>query len=297
MTVALGGACVNGAFTLAPLEPGFVYLGPTTLTANACRCSTVYYSLLSACAYCQNQTYLDWSIYDVNCTVLYNQVFTEPIPSSIVVPHYAYLDVVTGNSFSVVAAENAGGPESSSVPQATTTSSKTTVTSTAPAHTTAPSKKLNIGAIVGGVVGGIAGLVAIGGLIAFAVLRCRRPSVPIVPVTHTGNSYSSPQNLMTGLDSYNSSVPTTMTSGRIYNPNDPSTFPSNPNGASAFPSDPAGYSSYSGSHHSPQQVTTTFTGNASLGGTGSPQRVTPSMTGNDSLGSTARAQYTGAPEL
>lgn len=288
MTVFLGGACVNGAFTLAPLQPGFVYLGPTALTANSCRCSTVYYSLLSACAYCQNQTYLDWSIYDVNCTTLYNEVFIDAIPSSTLIPHYAYLDVVTGNSFSVVAAENAGGPESSSVPQATTTSSKTTVTSTAPAHTTAPSKKLNIGAIVGGVVGGIAGLVAIGGLIAFAVLRCRRPSVPIVPVTHTGNSYSSPQNLMTGLDSYNSSVPTTMTSGRLYNPNDPSTFPSNAhNEAGAFPSDSVGYNPYTGSPQprvspgSPQGLTTTFTGNASLGST-VPSRTT---------------HYTGAPEL
>ena len=50
----------SSAFTLAPLEPGFVYLGPTIISANSCRCSTVYYSLLSACAYCQNGAYLEW---------------------------------------------------------------------------------------------------------------------------------------------------------------------------------------------------------------------------------------------
>ena len=107
-----------------------------------------------------------------------------------------------------------GGPESSPVPQATSTSSKATVTSSVPTHTAAPSKKVNIGAIVGGVVGGIAGLIALGGLIAFAVIRRRRRSVPIVPVTNNG--YTSPQNMMSGLDSYNSSVPTTVTSGRLY---------------------------------------------------------------------------------
>ena len=104
-----------------------------------------------------------------------------------------------------------GGPESSPVPQATSTSSPTTVTST---HTAAPSKKVNIGAIVGGVVGGIAVLVGISGLIAFIVIRRRRASAPIVPATN--NAYASPQNLMSGLDNYNSPVPSTMTSGRLY---------------------------------------------------------------------------------
>ena len=96
-----------------------------------------------------------------------------------------------------------GGPESSPVPQATSTSSTIT-------HST----KVNIGAIVGGVAGGIVVLVAIGGLIAFIIMRRRRASAPIFPVTN--NAYTSPQNLMSGLDNYNSPVPSTMTSGRLY---------------------------------------------------------------------------------
>lgn len=46
------------AFTLAPLDPGFVYLGPDIPNANACRCSSVYYSLLSACADCQDREWI-----------------------------------------------------------------------------------------------------------------------------------------------------------------------------------------------------------------------------------------------
>jgi hypothetical protein len=281
MTVALGGACVNGAFTLDPLLPGYVYLGPTQLAANSCRCSTVYYSLLSACAYCQNQTYLDWSIYDQNCTYVYNQVFIDPIPSTIVVPHYAYLDVVTDNTFNVNAAMTAGGPESSPVPPATSATSATTAKATATNTSVAgTSKKVNIGAIVGGVVGGIAVFVFVVGLIVF-IMRRRKKSVS-TPSTTTYAPYSSPQ--MSGADmNYNSTVPT-MTSGRIYDPNDPSTFPSYPNhygsalpnDASDFPSNPVTYSTYSGS----------------------PQGVNPTITGNSLVGAhVPRTQYTGAPEL
>ena len=107
-----------------------------------------------------------------------------------------------------------GGPESSPVPQATST--KTTVTTSTSTNTAAPSKKVNIGAIVGGAVGGIAVLVAICGLIVFIIIRRRRASAPNVPVTNNAYTYTSPQNLMSGLDNYTPPVPSTMTSGRLY---------------------------------------------------------------------------------
>jgi len=281
MAVALGGACVNGAFTLDPLQPGFVYLGPTALAANSCRCSSVYYSLLSACAYCQNQTYLDWSIYDVNCTTVYVSVFTDPIPPTIVVPHYAYLNVSQYNTFNVVAAMDAGGTESSPIPQATsaTTPVATSTSSSVPGN----GKKLNIGAIAGGTVGGVAFIVLVG-LIAFIM---RRRKSPTTPSTTAYNPYGSPQ--MSGADMKYDSVPTTPP-GKIYDPNDPSTFPSfgpnpvsygsaMPNDPSTFASNPATYSTYSGS---PQGVVPTNTGNATLVGGQVPVRTT---------------HYTGAPEL
>jgi len=73
----------------------------------------VYYSLLSACANCQNRSWLHWSPdYDANCSTIYDQTFHDTIPLGTKIPHYAYLDVITDNNFNVMAAENADGPES-----------------------------------------------------------------------------------------------------------------------------------------------------------------------------------------
>jgi hypothetical protein len=245
MTVALGGVCAIGPFILDPLQPGYVYLGPTQPDANSCRCSSVYYSLLSACAYCQNQTYLEWKNYTQNCSTIYLTFFKDALP--VVVPHYAYLDVSINNTFDVSAAMTAGGPASSPVPQATSaTTAKATATNTSVAGT---SKELNVGAIVGGVIGGMVVIVFVVGIIVFMMRRRKQPVT--TPSTTTYAQYSSPQ--MSGVDTnYNSTGPT-MTPGRIYDPNDPSTFPSFPNpydsalpnDASNFPSYPVNYSTYS----------------------------------------------------
>jgi len=45
-------------FTLDSLGPGLVYLGPSESVANPCRCNTVYYSMLSACAACQGNRWI-----------------------------------------------------------------------------------------------------------------------------------------------------------------------------------------------------------------------------------------------
>ena len=49
----------NIEFNLEPLPSSdYEYIGPTVDNVNSCRCSSVYYSLLSACAYCQGRNYL-----------------------------------------------------------------------------------------------------------------------------------------------------------------------------------------------------------------------------------------------
>jgi len=221
---------------------------------------------------------VSWSIYNVNCSTVYKQVFPDPLPSTILVPHYAYLDVTIDNTFDVNVAMTAGGTDSSAVPQAT---SSTSTTSTATAtHSVVLSKKVNIGAIVGGVVGGLA-IIAVIGLIAFIIIRKRKQSSPslITPSTSTYVPYASPQ-----MGSAHSPVP-----AKIYDPNDPSTYPSYPNpvsygsalpnDASHFASDPATYSTYSGSP--PHLVAPAITGSTLVGGAQVP----------------AHKQYTGAPEL
>src|SRR5260221_10896261 len=45
------------AFNLTPLLTGNTYTGPSVDNQNSCRCSSVYYSLLSGCAYCQGRNF------------------------------------------------------------------------------------------------------------------------------------------------------------------------------------------------------------------------------------------------
>jgi hypothetical protein len=135
-------------------------------------CNTVYYSLMSACSVCQNVSFVSWTTWSANCTNTHTETFPFPIPTYITVPHYAYLDVVTGNTFDVTAAENAGGPESTAPPTATST---TIVTATS--TPIAQSSKLNAGAIAGSVVGGVVFLGIVAGL-AFMQGRKFRPSHP-----------------------------------------------------------------------------------------------------------------------
>ena len=48
-------------------DPGSHYSGPTIDNQNACQCSTVSYSLISACAACQNATVTQWGEWSANC--------------------------------------------------------------------------------------------------------------------------------------------------------------------------------------------------------------------------------------
>ncbi|SRR6266851_8006859 len=55
----------RAAFTLATLQPGWVYYGPSGIDdADLCKCNTVLYSLLSACGGCQGDS---WMTYDSSC--------------------------------------------------------------------------------------------------------------------------------------------------------------------------------------------------------------------------------------
>ena len=52
---------LHAEFDLVPLPPGYVYTGPPREFATPCRCSSVYYSMLSACGYCQFRNFLEWT--------------------------------------------------------------------------------------------------------------------------------------------------------------------------------------------------------------------------------------------
>ena len=53
----------NLAYQVGPLLPGYLYSGPFLGYINGCLCSSVYYSLLNACAFCQGQGIETWILF------------------------------------------------------------------------------------------------------------------------------------------------------------------------------------------------------------------------------------------
>ncbi|KAF8921098.1 hypothetical protein CPB85DRAFT_304848 [Mucidula mucida] len=102
---SLLGVCEGGSYEVQALPEGTHYVGPTINGANACQCSTVTYSLLSACAQCQNRTVTLWSEWSTNCVGASHEKFEEAIPSGVLVPGWAYLDVETSDTFDAAKAQ------------------------------------------------------------------------------------------------------------------------------------------------------------------------------------------------
>lgn len=237
MTSWLGGVCNAGSFNVPPLQTGLVYLGPSPGAANGCRCSTVFYSVISACALCQSDDFLKWSAYNVNCSTVYPGIFPFDIPAGTKVPHWAYLDVVPSDQFLPLAAQAAaGGPESTNVPQSTTTTSAAGSASSKAASSSATSisapttssaaspHSSNTGAIAGGVVGGVVGLALVAALVFWWMRRRRAQPGQSVLVDPMITSAASPAAI-----SFNQTTPLVgATSPKLYDPSDPSTFPSTP---------------------------------------------------------------------
>lgn len=169
IAASLLGVCAPGAGPLPQLPPGYYYVGPTVQSRNECSCSTVYFSMLSACAVCQSRETIPWKMYATNCSTIYVQTFPDPLPAGVRVPNYAYLDVTAGSgAFDPSLAQAAGGAESVAGPSATTTG-----LGVSPTNMQSPKKKPNSGAIAGGVVGGVALLVIMAIVVVWFVLRRR----------------------------------------------------------------------------------------------------------------------------
>jgi len=131
----------------------------------------VYYSLLSACSYCQARNWLQWSTYSTNCTNVYLTVYNQQIPADVKVPAYAYENVSAKDTFDIYVAQSMNGPESSRVPAPGTP----TLSPTADAGSKSSTAN-NTPTIVGGVVGGVIGLGLIAALIIFLFLRSKQKS-------------------------------------------------------------------------------------------------------------------------
>ncbi|KAG0700535.1 hypothetical protein DFH29DRAFT_617442 [Suillus ampliporus] len=239
----LSGVCMGGDFSVYPLPVGTHYTGPMVPQANACECSTVTYSLISACGDCQNSTLLpvSWSAWSYNCSVagtpVYISVYPSDIPSGTLVPNWAYQNVSAGTFDPVLAQQIGDSPESSatvvvqsissvthstSVSASLTTSSPTTATGSSTASASSSSSS-NVGAITGGVVGGIVGLAAIVGLATWFFVKRRRSSkAPPAAFSDIGGGPGYIQNVNSNPHPFSMQQP------RLYDPADPTTFPTSP---------------------------------------------------------------------
>ncbi|KAJ6502359.1 hypothetical protein C8R45DRAFT_617222 [Mycena sanguinolenta] len=207
----LGGACDDGLFMVPALNNTLaeVYQGPTVAQANSCGCSSVFYSLIGACALCQSAPVLTWDAFKVNCNTVYPQIFSDNIPTGTAVPHWAYQNVTGGTFNSTLAQLNLNAPESTANSQPTSATLPP-----GPSNTSSP-KKSKAGPIAGGVVGGVV-FICLVCIAAFWFIRRRHKGVPPSELVPTPMGYHS-----TG-DVTFSSIQTP----KLYNPSDPTTFPS-----------------------------------------------------------------------
>ncbi|KAF9527006.1 hypothetical protein CPB83DRAFT_438003 [Crepidotus variabilis] len=151
---------------------GTHYIGPNFAQANDCLCSSVTYSLVSACGGCQGRNYANWTTWTTNCKDTTVASFPKPIPAGTDVPTWANFDITSsGNDFDpTIAARLAGFDISSTAfttepaatggltvpPPSSISTSNGSPTSTVPAPSAStPASSSHSGAIAGGVVGGL----------------------------------------------------------------------------------------------------------------------------------------------
>jgi len=247
----LESACNNGEASIYPLPQGWTYQGPSNPDLygdDSCLCNTVTYSLLSACGACQGNDWVTWSEYVYNCTkTLPPSTFPSPVPAGTSVPQWALLDVTfenewdsnkslaIGDSPEIGPGSLIGNPGSViTIPTGTFSTSAifTGVPSTDPSFfSSSGGSSPNMGAIVGGVVAAVA-VIAIA-VLGFFYLRRRRTKAPTSAFVDEGaspphNDGAAGRKLLD--DSTDASLSTpeiqaSMAPMRVYNPNDPTTFP------------------------------------------------------------------------
>ncbi|KAL1757188.1 hypothetical protein FB107DRAFT_260174 [Schizophyllum commune] len=244
--VNLGAVCNGGIFSVPSLSSGEQYVGPDPQFATDCRCNTVFYSMLAACSACQDAEYIGWTMYSANCSSVAIEEFPRDIPGGTRIPHWAYQDVVTNNTFDIQTAIN---DAYSNAPESTASAKPTFSTSKSSGHSTATGSgmessgsssasgggsKTNVGAIAGGVVGGVVGLAAIIGL-AFFFLRRRKQqrakapsSAYLAPPMSSATPPLPPSTPGAFSEKTEFVPPNAPPTPKLYDPSDPTTFPSSP---------------------------------------------------------------------
>ncbi|KAF8339237.1 hypothetical protein F5887DRAFT_475615 [Amanita rubescens] len=202
---------IGQTYTIGSLStPGAAYSFSSSFSNGSCYCNTVWYSLISACAICQNGTWLTWPNYAQNCNQTYLMQFPDPIPSNTSVPGWAYLNVTaTNDAFDPTAAHNLAVGSSSTVSASTSASTSTSSSSSSPSS---HSSKTNVGAIAGGVIGCVVGGALISALLFWLHTKHKasRPDSGMSPQISERKIMDSPPS--TGFSAIPSPPPSTNTS-------------------------------------------------------------------------------------
>ncbi|KAG9016580.1 hypothetical protein FRB90_002948 [Tulasnella sp. 427] len=178
----------QGTWDSQPLTSDQYYLSPSTSTANPCLCNAVFYSVVSACAYCQGAVVSTWFQWVPNCSAYQSDTYPVSVVSGSSIPGWATLPVPASGTWDASTAYNyalsasasitLGGSSTAGISTAPASSGTATLpalskSSTAPASTQTSSSSGGtvIGAAVGGAVGGIGLLAGIGFAIWYFCLR------------------------------------------------------------------------------------------------------------------------------
>jgi len=207
----LAAECTNGRFTIPRLAQGNSYMGPVGNSADICKCNSVYYSVISACAGCQKCTWIPYDQWYANCTkVAPVSTFPQTITNDTLVPAWAFVNVSNTKPWDNVSACAFGGiPESKG-------NSRPPF---APQFDASTTKAVDIGLIVGVTLGSTILFLTIVGAGGWYLLRRRRRRR-----SSRANPRSSAQPLTAEQEL--SPVPWTPESDmKLYDPSDPSTYP------------------------------------------------------------------------
>ncbi|KAH7905127.1 hypothetical protein BJ138DRAFT_1183790 [Hygrophoropsis aurantiaca] len=212
-------SCNDIYVSFGPLTAGSEgYPAPSGNTVGPCLCNTVIYSLATACASCQLAQYLSWSQWIVNCpTSDVAQSWPTSIASNTVIPAWAYLAIVNSSwdyaqayDYATKINQNVNSPSS------TATSASTSASSAGPTGSDSggagkTSASVGEGPFTGGIVGGVAAVTI---LVFLGVYFWRRRSQRAYSAEHVEKLYSIPE--------FHPEFT------KLYDPDDPSTFPRTP---------------------------------------------------------------------
>ncbi|THV04366.1 hypothetical protein K435DRAFT_774470 [Dendrothele bispora CBS 962.96] len=184
----VGQICIS-SFTIPAINPSQSYgAQPGQPNQISCTCTTIYFSLLSLCSYCQDVGFITpWQDFTSGCASVFTESgFPVTLPSDLAVPDWAFLPLLANGSVNAPAIiadqkpDRVNNSTSVSTPQPSSPV-QTQIQTPAPTPTTASSprsnRKRDAAIIAGSVVGGLALLLSVAIGFWYWLTRLQRESL------------------------------------------------------------------------------------------------------------------------